>query len=157
MTAISKTFGIAIAAALMTAASVQAGPVRQSGEDTVSRDEAMQLAGLLCAQLRSMKQNEPADQYEANIVFLLSQQTSALEIQRRALRKLPEMCELSGAMNVGLANANAAVARGATTGSAGLSTGRGLSSGSAFGNGNSAFSSPSINVGGGSVNYSTPR
>lgn len=149
-------FGLvsAVAVALAMAGAAQAGQsepatgIARSYTPEESEREALRLASLLCAQLRALRV-VPADQYEATIVYTLSQQTSPMETQHRALRKLPRVCDLSGAMRTALVNADAALSRGAASGTAGLVGAGGV------GNGTSLFSNPLVNVGGGSANYST--
>lgn len=142
----------ALAMTATATAAVQAGPETAAlTEEQIA--QATNLSRSLCEQIVRLTPTATPGQVEASIVYALSQSSEQIAIQKLALDRLPTACSLSASMIAGLRNAQIALLRGATSGTAGLTTIRGSAAGGSIGGGNSAFASPAIAVGGGSVNY----
>jgi hypothetical protein len=105
------------------------------------------LASNLCQSLKALPDGSRPEQYEAAIVYALSQANQPYGIRQAALDKLPGACSLAPGMVTGLNNAKVAFQNGGGTGTGGIDPGGNTGSG--------GFSSPGIDVGGGSANYTT--
>ena len=152
----SALVALAAAVDLMAASPASAVPTDLPGT-TATADQiaaATMLAQSLCLQITGLTTPAPADQVEAAIVYALSQSTQPLAVQKLALDRIPSTCSLGASMSAGLRNAQIALLRGTTSGTAGLTTARNATSAGGS-SGYSAFSSPAIAVGGGSVNYTS--
>lgn len=108
------------------------------------------LADAICAQVSLLPADADPSRVEADIVFALSQSGSDVETQTAALQAAGPICLTGPIRSAALANALKGVQSGNAAGT-GAVLARGGAGGFISGSG---FSSPGINVGGGSVNYS---
>lgn len=139
-----------MAGAMMMAAQVAAPSPALVAADAGDSDVSIVLARRICERLKVLAPDSDAIRFEAEMVYALSQSGDDVSIQVAALKRVPKLCPMPGNMQIALANAGTSINNGGTAGTA--ATAASLGQGG-FDSG-SAFSSPAVNLGGGSVNYS---
>lgn len=136
---------IAGSVAAQQAADPGAAAAASAGDGSVKA-----LADAICAQVSLLQPDADASRVEADIVFALSQSGADAETQAAALQAAGPICLTGPIRSAALANALKGVQSGNASGTGAILARNGSGS---FSSG-SGFSSPGINVGGGSVNYS---
>lgn len=139
-----------VAGAMMMAPQVAAPSAAVVAADPDASDVSIVLARRICERLRAIEPDSDAIRFEAEMVYALSQSGDDVAVQVAALKRVPALCPMPGNMQIALANADTSINNGGTAGTA--ATAASLGQGG-FDSG-SAFSSPAVNLGGGSVNYS---
>ncbi|WP_294244490.1 hypothetical protein [uncultured Sphingomonas sp.] len=143
--------GAAMAFAVIPAASAMAlqeapqavvTPAKADEAATTTKEDAESVARRVCERLKTIAPDSDATRFEAEIVFALSQTDVDLKVKQEALSTAGSLCPMGAAMTLALNNASSSIGTGGTAGLA-----------DAFFPGSTGFSSPSVDVGGGSVNY----
>lgn len=139
-----------VAGAMMMAPQIAAPAPAVVAVDTDASDVSLVLARRICERVKALDPDSDAIRFEAEMVYALSQSGDDVVIQAAALKRVQTLCPMAGSMQIALANADTSINNGGTAGTA--ATAASLGQGG-FDSG-SAFSSPAVNLGGGSVNYS---
>lgn len=141
--------GAAMAFAVIPAASAmalqeapQAVVTPAKADEAATKEDAESIARRVCERLKTIAPDSDATRFEAEIVFALSQTDVDLKVKQEALSTAGSLCPMGAAMTLALNNASSSIGTGGTAGLA-----------DAFFPGSTGFSSPSVDVGGGSVNY----
>ena len=143
---VGGAMALAIAPVASAMALQEAPQSAESSTDAAVEKEkqtAVILAQRICERLKTIPRDSDATRFEAEMVFTLNQSEAEVELQREALSTAGTLCPMGGAMALALNNAASSIGG---TGTAGLESGF-------FPGGTPGFSSPSVDVGGGSVNY----
>lgn len=109
---------------------------------TPDKKKVQRLASLVCANLAKVKSGKALD-LEASIASTLSQRDDEIIVRAAALLEVENRCPMIG-LQAALGGVGRALRTGGLDGTAGIGFGE-----------SSDFGSPFVNVGGGSVNYTT--
>jgi len=134
---------IPVASAMALQESPQAAVTPTEADTAAAKETAETVARKICERIKTIAPDSDATRFEAEMVFVLSQNDADVKIKREALSTAGTLCPMGAAMALALNNASASIG---ATGTAGLADGF-------FPGGTTGFSSPSVDIGGGSANY----
>ena len=139
----------AVALAIVTSAiavaqeSASSAPAAAETQDAV---DAATLAGLILAETGKLAATSSVTDYEASIMFAISQSNASDEVALAALDIVDGTPGLSGTMKAAIENIRSALRKKKLTRGTGAIGDSGISS---------SFSAPAIGLGGGSTNYTS--